>query len=502
MKFDYIIVQAGGEGLRLRPLTQNRPKCLVSVQNRPILFHLFEEYPTKKFIIIGDYKYDVLSRYLERYATVPYLLLHSREKGNIAGLRQALARIPADAPFLLIWSDLLLADDFDTEGLDTGCYIGTTDHFPCSWRYEQGVLEKRTTEHHGVAGAFLFDKKQRLQDVPEGGSFTRYLKTSGLPLRALDMGTTEETGTLERVKQLDTKENRCRPYNKMTFSADRVVKEGLTPDAKKLIDRELAWYKTLQSYDYKGIPAIFSDAPLTMARIDGDNIFKAGIRDADKKAVLARLCQRLDEMHRLVERPFDAFDIWEECYGKTLRRLRTIESVIPFANEPEITIQGKRCINILQQPSFLQAATERIMTPSPFGILHGDCTLTNTLIDRAGDIYFIDARGYFGHTALVGDVYYDWAKVYYSIAGAFDQFNIGNFALTIGEDRVSYTIHPSGWEYLTDELLSMIPDCDLYRLRLYHAVIWLSLASHCSDDYDALCLAFYNGLYLLNTLEG
>ena len=41
MNIEYIIVQAGGKGTRLFPLTKNKPKALVTVNNRPIIFHLF-----------------------------------------------------------------------------------------------------------------------------------------------------------------------------------------------------------------------------------------------------------------------------------------------------------------------------------------------------------------------------------------------------------------------------------------------------------------------------
>ena len=68
MKMDYIIVQAGGKGTRMESLTRNKPKALVPVNNLPMIFHLFKQFPDKKFIVIGDYKYDVLKKYLAAFS--------------------------------------------------------------------------------------------------------------------------------------------------------------------------------------------------------------------------------------------------------------------------------------------------------------------------------------------------------------------------------------------------------------------------------------------------
>ena len=67
MDLNYIIVQAGGKGSRMERLTRNKPKALVPVNNLPMIFHLFKKFPDKKFIIIGDYKFDVLKRYLQEF---------------------------------------------------------------------------------------------------------------------------------------------------------------------------------------------------------------------------------------------------------------------------------------------------------------------------------------------------------------------------------------------------------------------------------------------------
>ncbi len=503
MNIEYIIVQAGGKGTRLMPLTRNRPKSLVPVNNKPILFHLFQKYSDKKFIIIGDYKFQVLSRYLENYAAVNYMLVHSTEVGNAAGIREALRYIPEGKPFMVIWSDLLLDAQWDFDALADGCYVGVTDKFPCSWRFQDGALEKTTSATHGVAGCFLFDRKERIADMPSVGSFTKYLKEAPLTLAELPMGNTAETGTLEALSRVDSKENRCRPYNRITMQGEIVIKEGLTKEAVTLIDREVKWYRAVDQYGFKGIPKVYALEPLTIARIHGDNIFKVPLTDAEKKSVVDQLYARLDELHNLVKGTPDYFDMQEDYYAKTMKRLRSIESVIPFSNADHILINGKQCVNVLTNPDFLRDKVHAILQQdATFGIIHGDCTLTNTLIDQERNIYFIDARGYFGKTELIGDVYYDWAKVYYSLEGAFDQFNVRNFEMTIGDKEVRYQIGSSGWEHLTQYFLDKIPNCDVYRIKLIHAIVWLSLASHCWEDYDSLCLAYYNGLYLLNTLEG
>ena len=55
-----IIIQAGGKGTRLEWLTRNKPKCLVPVNNLPIIFYAFKKFPDAEFTIIADYKTDVL----------------------------------------------------------------------------------------------------------------------------------------------------------------------------------------------------------------------------------------------------------------------------------------------------------------------------------------------------------------------------------------------------------------------------------------------------------
>ena len=136
-----------------------------------------------------------------------------------------------------------------------------------------------------------------------------------------------------------------------------------------------------------------------------------------------------------------------------------------------------------------------------FCLLHGDCTFSNLLLNEKNAPVFIDPRGYFGHTRYYGDPDYDWAKLYYSIAGNYDRFNRKEFRLSIGEGSVDLTIGSNQWEEIEPYFWELLEgEASQEKIRLLHAVIWLSLTTYAWEDYNAVCGAFYNGLYHLEEL--
>ena len=39
-----------------------------------------------------------------------------------------------------------------------------------------------------------------------------------------------------------------------------------------------------------------------------------------------------------------------------------------------------------------------------------------------------------------------------------------------------------------------LPNINKNKIKLLHAIIWLSLTSYAWEDYDSICGAFYNGI--------
>lgn len=147
MDVNYIVVQAGGKGTRMEELTHNKPKALVPINNLPMIFHLFRKYPNKKYIIIGDYKYDVLKKYLEAFAEVDYQLVCATGKqGTCAGMQEALSFIPNDAGFMVTWCDLVLPKEYEIPD-EPENYVGVAKDFPCRWMWDGEHFTEKEVKH-------------------------------------------------------------------------------------------------------------------------------------------------------------------------------------------------------------------------------------------------------------------------------------------------------------------------------------------------------------------
>ena len=501
-----VVIQAGGLGKRMGRLTMHKPKALIPVKGLPLIFHLFRQFAEAEFVVIGDYKYEVLERYLRTFAKdVNYKLVRAHGEGNVAGLHDALQLVPDDEGVLLVWCDLLLAEDFVPDTTVEGCQVGVVD-FPCSWCLHEGQLEKATAAPgEGVAGLFLIDRASRLRNLPTEGSFTRWLQArTDIALTPLALPGCIDVGSEAAYKRIESTANRCRPYNRLEFTDGRVIKTALTEEAQKLLEREIRWYEWMERHGFSAIPQMYAKHPLTLERIHGTNIFLSQLNEQQKADTLNRLIEAVTQMHSLASAPASMEDIRTEYFGKTIARLRSIESALPFAEQESIRINGRDCMNVLRTPERLESAVERTLVGiKAYCPIHGDCQLTNTLRDTDGNIFFIDARGYFGSSQVLGDPRYDWAKIYYAISGNFDQFNVKNFSYEITEGDVQFAITSGGWEPLLKIFLDRIPpqEADLTQIQLIHAIIWLSMASHAWEDYDSMCVAFFHGTLLFHEWE-
>ena len=140
----YVIVQAGGKGTRMGHYTQNRPKCLVPVNDIPMIINSLNTYKDKEVIIITDHLSSVLEKYLrEFYKRTNYKVVRTTEEGTAGGMKKAVSLIPDDEPFILTWADLFFEEEPEFS-LDNDLLVGLSNTFKCRWslnEYKQLVNE-------------------------------------------------------------------------------------------------------------------------------------------------------------------------------------------------------------------------------------------------------------------------------------------------------------------------------------------------------------------------
>ena len=309
---------------------------------------------------------------------------------------------------------------------------------------------------------------------------------------------TKEFGIIEEYNKLE--QAKCRPFNKITVQGDILIKEAVDEQGEKLAKRERAWYDKTKDLNIPIFPTIYETSPPKMEFIKGKNIYDCDFQPDKKRKILKSLIEALKMLHESEKVPADSFSVREAYYNKTMDRLSVIQDLVPFARDKEIVINGKKCRNVFYHKRELEKKLEGLVKNcKEFFFIHGDCTFSNMMLREDDSPVLIDPRGYFGFTEMFGDVRYDWAKIYYSVVGNYDQFNLKRFSLKIGEtakEGVELSIESNHWEDMETAFFEMT-GANEEEIKLLHAVIWLSLTTYAWQDYDSVCGAFYNGLWYL-----
>ncbi len=494
-----IIIQAGGKGTRLEGLTRNKPKCLVPVNNLPILFYAFQKFKDAEFTIIADYKTEVLEKYLKIFASeYNYKIVKADKKGTISGIKETIAKYRDDEPFMIMWCDLILADNFTIPDFNAN-YVGISKDFECRWSFIDGKFIKEPSKENGVAGLFIFKNKSYVKNIADEGALVGWLQKQNIHFKTLSLTGSKEIGTLLSYADNNDDAPKCRPFNSLEFRGDIIIKRGISEQGRKIAVDEINWYKHIKQAGYDNIPEIYEYEPLTMKRVAGKNIFEYDcLTKSQKREILRKLIEALKDLHALEPaKPAVISDVEENYITKTFDRLSKVQNLIPFADKEFIKINGLYYKNIFfNQEEFIDAVKN--IYPDKFYLIHGDCTFSNMMFDTFNmKAILIDPRGYFGKTKFYGDVDYDWAKLYYSLKGDYDQFNRKNFTLNIKEKDVEIAIKPNNWADMEDFFFECLPQVSKYKIKLLHAIIWLSLTTYAWEDYDSICGAFYNGIIRL-----
>lgn len=499
----HIIVQAGGRGSRLRHHTWNKPKCLVSINGKPILYHIFDSFDNASFYVVGDYKFEELANYLDvNTPNAPVELIQASGKGTLSGIKQALESIPDDEAFVIVWSDLYLKKHVNFDATETKPVMGLTSDFICRWVYDskEGLIEQpRDTD--GVAGLFWFPNKASLKDIPSEGEFVKWYSKNIKSFSCKRITNLEELGDFCTIEEKNSQPAFCRFFNSVEFEGDKVVKKVIDDDYKKVHENEIAWYEAASTLGFKKIPKVHSTSPLVLDRIYGQHPYQINdFSRCERETLIRDVLKTLDDLHSLGKQKGVHSECKDVYLNKAISRLNEVRKIIPMFNKDSLTINGLKCKNYFSErylPELEHIVSENLCT-DVFNPIHGDPTFSNMIYSDNREVYLIDPRGSFMKPGIFGDRFYDYAKVYYSTFGGYDFFNRKKFKLYLDLDISEVLMENSAFKTEADEIFTEKFGKNMYKIKLIHALIWVALTGYAKDDFDSSIASFHLGLFHLN----
>ncbi|SER82381.1 UTP--glucose-1-phosphate uridylyltransferase AglF [Natrinema salaciae] len=142
------VVLAAGEGTRLRPLTEEKPKVLVEVDGTPLIEDVFDNLidigATEFIVVVGYRKEKIIERYDDEYRGIPITYAHQREQLGLAhAILQAEPYIDDD--FMLMLGDNIfranLSDVVNRQREDRADAAFLVEEVPFDEASRYGVLD-------------------------------------------------------------------------------------------------------------------------------------------------------------------------------------------------------------------------------------------------------------------------------------------------------------------------------------------------------------------------
>lgn len=113
-----VVILAGGEGLRLREETLSKPKAMVEIGGKPILWHIMKYYTSlgyNEFIIGAGYKGDVIKNYFLKSNNKQWniTIVDTGITTQTGGRLKKLQKYIGNETFILSWCDQLYNINID-----------------------------------------------------------------------------------------------------------------------------------------------------------------------------------------------------------------------------------------------------------------------------------------------------------------------------------------------------------------------------------------------------
>ena len=94
------IILCGGQGQRLRPLTNETPKPLIEIKNKPVIYYIIEhlkKYGIEKFILATGYKSNKIEEYMNKeFHSLNYKIVDSGDTDILSRVKACMTHVTGD----------------------------------------------------------------------------------------------------------------------------------------------------------------------------------------------------------------------------------------------------------------------------------------------------------------------------------------------------------------------------------------------------------------------
>lgn len=147
------VILAAGEGLRMRPLTNSRPKPMVEILGRPLLHHIFDALPDEvdEVVLVVGYLGDQIEKYFgKKFGRLKIRYVRQKEKLGTGHALYLCKKFLGKGKFMMLYADDLQSKKDLTKLL----------------RHRLAILVKRVRDPRRF-GVVVADKKGKILEIVE-----------------------------------------------------------------------------------------------------------------------------------------------------------------------------------------------------------------------------------------------------------------------------------------------------------------------------------------------
>jgi len=513
-----VVIPSAGIGSRIGPYTKFMNKALVTINNRPAITHVIDNFPDAEEIVIllgykGDYTRQVVKAFYPN-KNISFVEVDVWD-GPESGLGRSLncARHKLQCPFIFVPNDTVIpTDDCNLDPTNYGNWMGWANTGRDNSQYRtlnisnkkvnsinpKGVDNANHT-YIGLAGIRDYDTFWDTMDDPQAVRMGESYGMQALDdITAFEFASWCDIGNMDSLQQTrekldDGRFNILEKENEaIWFNGDDVIKFSV--DKAFIADR----IQRLNVLHKDLFPKIISyDKNLYVYKMVYGDILSKKINDNMMHHILDTINEKMWQPNHAEATP----ELIASCYD--FYEKKTKERVDLFHTKYEV-MDKATTVNGTAIPScavLLDNINWDLLCENPFATaFHGDFHNENILVNDENNPILIDWRQNFGKGNYeIGDAYYDFAKFNHGLIVSHsmvhnDYFTVsyddtGNITIDILRPSTLVDVEQEYYKWLNSNGFCV------ERTKILTALIYLNIAA--LHEYPYSMYLYYLGKQLL-----